>query len=87
MNYCYEENFIKEMIKKGLDDFFEKFENYILYGNKIEDENSLKQFKKDMIFLKKNLVFITIIDLTEVKNRIDNINKSVLPEWLRTKKK
>ena len=87
MNFCYEENFIKEMMKKGLDDFFEKFEDYILYGNKIEDENCLKQFKKDMIFLKKNLVFITIIDLTEVKNRIDNINKSVLPEWLRAKKK
>ena len=40
-----------------------------------------------MIFLKKNLIFITIIDLTELKNRIDNINKSVLPEWLRPKKK
>ena len=87
MNYCYEDKFIKDMIQKGLDDFFDKFEDYILHGKKIEDENCLKQFKKDMIFLKKNLVFITIIDLTEIKNRIDNINKSVLPEWLRTKKK
>ena len=87
MNYCYEDNFIKDKIQKGLDDFFDKFEDYILHGKKIEDENCLKQFKKDMIFLKKNLVFITIIDLTEIKNRIDNINKSVLPEWLRTKKK
>jgi hypothetical protein len=33
-----------------------------------------------MIFLKKNLVFITVLDLTDVKTRIDNINKSVLPE-------
>ena len=41
-----------------------------------------------MIFLKKNLVFITILDLTELKTRIDNINKSVLPEYmLKTKKK
>ena len=40
-----------------------------------------------MVFLKKNLVFINIMDLTEIKNRIDNINKSVLPEWLRHKKK
>ena len=87
MNNCYEENFIKEMMNKALDDFFDKFEDYILHGKKIEDENCLKQFKRDMIFLKKNLVFLNIIDLTEVKNRIDNINKSVLPEWLRHKKK
>jgi hypothetical protein len=87
MNNCYEDNFIKEMMNKALDDFFNKFEDYILHGKKIEDENCLKQFKRDMIFLKKNLVFITIMDLTEIKNRIDNINKSVLPEWLRTKKK
>ena len=86
MNNCYEENFIKEMMNKALDDFFAKFEDYILHGKKIEDENCLKQFRRDMIFLKKNIVFITIMDLTEVKNRIDNINKSVLPEWLRTKK-
>ena len=87
MNNCFQENFIKELMNKALDDFFDKFEDYILHGKKIEDENCLKQFKRDMVFLKKNLVFINIMDLTEVKNRIDNINKSVLPEWLRHKKK
>jgi hypothetical protein len=87
MNNCYQENFIKESMNKALDDFFDKFEDYILHGKKIEDENCLKQFKRDMVFLKKNLVFLNIMDLTEIKNRIDNINKSVLPEWLRHKKK
>ena len=84
---CFEDTFMKEMIQKSLDDFFEQFEKYILHGKKIEDENCLKQFKRDMIFLKKNLVFINIIDLTELRNRIENINKSVLPEWLLLKKK
>ena len=84
---CFEDTFMKEMIQKSLDDFFEQFEKYVLHGKKIEDENCLKQFKRDMVFLKKNLVFINIIDLTELKNRIDIINKSVLPEWLRPKKK
>ena len=84
---CFEDTFMKEMIQKSLDDFFEQFEKYILHGKKIEDENCLKQFKRDMVFLKKNLVFINIIDLTELKNRIDSINKSVLPEWMRPKKK
>ena len=84
----YEESFIIEMVNKALDEFFDKFEDFIFHGQKIEDDNCLKQFKRDMIFLKKNLVFITIMDLTDVKNRIDNINKSVLPEsMLKPKKK
>ena len=85
---CFEESFVKEMVNKALEDFFDKFEDFISLGQKIEEENCLRQFKRDMIFLKKNLVFITIIDLTEVKTRIDNINKKVLPEsMLKSKKK
>ena len=83
----YDESFTIEMTNKALETFFDNFEDFIFHGRKIEEENCLKQFKRDMIFLKKNLVFLNIIDLTEVKNRIDNINKSVLPEWLRHKKK
>ena len=85
---CFEDAFVKEMVNKALEDFFDKFEEFIFHGQKIEEENCLRQFKRDMIFLKKNLVFINILDLTDVKNRIDNINKSVLPEYiLKTKKK
>ena len=85
---CFEENFVKDMVNKALEDFFDKFEEFIFHGQKIVEENCLRQFKRDMIFLKKNLVFITVIDLTDVKTRIDNINKSVLPEsMLKTKKK
>ncbi len=84
----YEESFIIEITNNVLEEFFDKFEEFIFHGQKIEEENCLKQFKKDMIFLKKNIGFITIIDLTELKNRIDNINKSVLPEsMLKPKKK
>jgi len=85
---CFEDAFVKEMVNKALEDFFDKFEEFIFHGQKIEEENCLRQFKRDMIFLKKNLVFINILDLTDVKNRIDNINKSVLPEYmLKSKKK
>ena len=84
----YDQSFIIEVINKVLEEFFDKFEDFIFHGQKIEDENCLKQFKRDTIFLKKNLTFINIIDLTEIKNRIDNINRSVLPEsMLKTKKK
>ena len=88
MMYSYEESFIKDLMNKALEEFFGNFEDFILHGQKIEDEDSLKQFKKDMIFLKKNLVFIKILDLTHIIERIDNINKSVLPEsMLKVKKK
>ena len=41
-----------------------------------------------MTFLKKNLNFINVFDISEMKSRIDNINKKVLPEhMLKTKKK
>ena len=84
----YDQSFIIEIINKVLEEFFDKFEDFIFHGQKIEDENCLKQFKRDTIFLKKNLTFITIIDLSEIKNRIDNINRAVLPEsMLKTNKK
>ena len=85
----YEESFVKEMTNKALEAFFDNFEKFIFHGQKIEEENCLKQFKRDMTFLKKNLpIFITILDLSDVIDRIDNINKSVLPGWmLKTKKK
>ena len=67
--------------------FFDKFEYFIFHGTKIQDEKCLKQFRKDMTFLKKNLN-LDIFDLSEIKSRIDNINKKVLPEhMLKTKKK
>ena len=76
----YEESYIIEKTNNVLEEFFNQFEEFIFHGQKIEEENCLKQFKRDMIFLKKNISFITIIDLSDIKNRIDNINKSVLPE-------
>ena len=53
MTNSYEESFIIETINKTLEDFFEKFEEFIFHGEKIEEESCLKQFKKDMIFIKK----------------------------------
>ena len=85
---CYETDFMAKIFQPAIVKFFDKFEYYIFHGKKIEDEKCLKQFRKDMTFLKKNLNFINIFDLTEIKSRIDNINKKVLPDnMLKTKKK
>ena len=79
---CYETTFMVGIFQTAIEKFFDKFEYFIFYGKKIENENCLKQFRKDMTFLKKNLNFIDIFDLTKIKTRIDNINKKVLPEYM-----
>ena len=84
----YETEFIVKIFKPAIIKFFDKFEYFIFHGKVIEEEKCLKQFRKDMTFLKKNLNFINIFDINEIKSRIDNINKKVLPEhMLKTKKK
>ena len=82
----YDEYFIVDTIKNALKKFFDKFEEFILKGEKIEDIESLKQFKKDTIFLKKNLPSLTLVNMDEFKIKINNINKKVLPESLLKKK-
>ena len=84
---AYEESFIINTIKTSLKKFFDRLEKYIFKGQKIEKENCLKQFRKDMIFMKKNISSLTLVDMTEFKNRIDNINKMVLPENMFKNKK
>ena len=84
----YETEFIVKTFKPAIIKFFDKFEYFIFHGKVIEDEKCLKQFRKDMTFLKKNLNFINVFDISEMKSRIDNINKKVLPEhMLKMKKK
>ena len=88
MTGCYEKEFMEKLFQSKINDFFDKFEFFIFHGRKIEDEKCLKQFRKDMTFLKKNLSFIDIFDISEIKSRIDKINKKVLPEsMLKLKKK
>ena len=84
----YETDFIVKIFKPAITKFFDKFEYFIFHGKVIEEEKCLKQFRKDMTFLKKNLNFINVFDISEIKSRIDNINKKVLPEhMLKAKKK
>ena len=85
---CYETDFMAKIFQPAIVKFFDKFEYFIFHGKLIEEEKCLKQFRKDMTFLKKNLNFINIFDITDIKSRIDNINKKVLPDhMLKPKKK
>ena len=88
MMNCYETDFMAKIFQPAIVKFFDKFEYFIFHGKVIQEEKCLKQFRKDMTFLRKNLNFINVFDLSDIKLRIDNINKKVLPEYLlKTKKK
>ena len=84
---CYDDEFIINTINSALKKFFTNFENFIFHGKKIENENSLKQFKRDMVFLKKNLIFAELLDMSEFKSRIDYIIRNVLPDNMQKNKK
>jgi hypothetical protein len=84
---CYENDFIAKIFQPAIVKFFDKFEYFIFHGKVIQEEKCLKQFRKDMTFLKKNLNFINVFDYSDIKLRIDNINKKVLPEHLLKAKK
>ena len=85
---CFEADFMVKIFQAAIVKFFDKFEYFIFHGQLIEEEKCLKQFKKDMTFLKRNMNFINIFDLNEIKSRINKINKKVLPDYMiKTKKK
>ena len=77
MNNCYETDFMKKTLEAAIEKFFDKFEYFIFHGTKIENDKCLRQFKRDMTFLKKNFNFIKIFELNEIISRIDNIIKRV----------
>ena len=84
---AYEETFIVSTIKIAFDKFLTRLETFIFKGQKIEDEQCLTQFRKDMIFMKKNISSLSLIDSTEFKSRIENMMKKVLPENMMKPKK
>ena len=84
---AYEETFIVSTIRSSFEKFLTRLENFIFKGQKIEDEQCLTQFRKDMIFMKKNISSLTLIDSSEFKSRIENMMKKVLPERMMKPKK
>ena len=83
----YDNLFIQEIMVKNLDRFANEMEN-ILNGKEIEGIEEKKQFKKDLIFIKKNIDSgIDIFELKSFKNKISSLYKKIVPESSNAKKK
>ena len=83
----YDNLFIKEIMIKNLDRFANEMER-ILNGKEIEGIEEKKQFKKDLIFIKKNIDSgIDFFELKNFKNKISMIYKKYVPESNVGKKK
>ncbi len=83
----YDNLFIKEIMIKNLDRFANEMEK-ILNGKEIEGIEEKKQFKKDLIFIKKNIDSgIDFFELKNFKNKISMLYKKYVPESNVGKKK
>ena len=78
---------IIEIYNKEFKELFEKMENVIHSKCKIENENELKQFRKEMNYIKKVLEMFDLIDTKEYINKIDTFSKFVNPNKVFKKKK
>ena len=77
MCYAYEDVFIINNMKAALDKFITRIDAFISNGKRIENENSVTQFKNDMTFLKKNITVITKVDVNEYKERLNQLIRKV----------
>ena len=79
--------YIKEMLKKNLENFVNDIENKI--NNIIIDgDDEKKQFKKDFVFIKKNIDNnIDDLNLENFKNKITIISKKFFPKEKKKNKK
>ncbi len=79
--------FIKEMLKNNLDNFSNEIEKKI-NGYIIENDDEKKQFKKDFVFIKKNIDNnIEDLNLENFKNKITIISKKFSPKEKKKGKK
>ena len=79
--------YIKDMLKKNLESFVNEIENKI-NDIIIEGDDEKKQFKKDFVFIKKNIDNnIDDLNLENFKNKITIISKKFFPKEKKKNKK
>lgn len=77
---------INSMFTNLLSDYFEGLDGILPNKQKFDNEAKAKQFKKDMLNLKKSMVNFPGLETSWVKLKTENYNKLLIPETLITKK-
>lgn len=84
---CLENEEIISLFTSLLNQFFEGLDVIFREKTKFDNEAKAKQFKKDMLNLKKSMANFPKLDTTWVKSKTDNYNKMLIPDNLISKKK
>lgn len=82
-----EEEEIKKIFTELLMTYFEGLDSILPNKPRFDNEQKAKQFKKDMLNLKKSMTNFPKLETAWVKNKTDNYNKILIPETLISKKK
>ena len=87
MKYSFLKNDIVNIFIMEFNNIIETMEQIVQEKNNIEDDNQLKQFRREMVYMKKVLEMFDLINVIEYQERIENISKYVNPNKIKRKKK
>ena len=87
MKYSFLKNDIVNIFIMEFNNIIETMEQIVQEKNNIEDDNQLKQFRREMVYMKKVLEMFDLINVSEYQERIENISKYVNPNKIMRKKK
>ena len=84
---CFTHNDINELFKKEYDIMVNEFQNLVISKGIIEDDKQLKQFRKELLYLKKVFQLFTIVDTKNYEMVMDDLKVKVNPNKIPKKKK
>ena len=77
---AFEDNDIMQIFTVVLGGFFDKFMQIVSKKGRIEKEEMLKQFRGEMVYLKRLIKMFEFVDVNGLVDKIDGISKSANPD-------
>lgn len=84
---AFDKKDIIDIFNKIFKSFFDLMESVVESKPKIEDDAQLKQFRAEMVYLKKVLKLFDLINVDIYREKIDTLSKNVNPKKIAKKKK
>lgn len=84
---CFENYDITEIYNKILNTFINNFYSLVISKGRIEPDTMLRQFRNEMIYMRKLLKMFDLINTEEIREKIETISKMVNPNKIAKKKK
>ena len=87
MKYAFLKNDIVEIFVMEFNNIIDAMEQIVEQRPNIEEDNQLKQFRREMFYMKKVFEMFDLIDVKDYQERIENISLYVNPDKIVKKKK